>query len=344
MRAIGGRSQSAKYTWRDYLSYIREITFPSLTRSLGAVTAAVAVLLGGWVTTVDAANSSLPGDALYGFKLVTEQVQLRLSSAERRAVLHTEFAERRLEEVTALQVAGPSADAQVKVAVDGFTREIASANQELRVLVESGSAQALATASAVEGRLSAFDAVLDEAVAVSSDTEMTTYVQDAKDAARETQSTAVAVVVDSHEEQGDDATERELQDMFQRELGDLRGRQTFDLHRLEVVQSSLVVHTDKLAGVTAPTPSDFAIFTATVKEADKNITAAMDTFALGGYREAFEKLRSIDGDLLAVESRLAQAEIAIVTALSNPVVINPEPTVQVIPETVTTPVTPEISN
>lgn len=335
MRAIGGRQQqTVQYGWRDYVSYIRNVTFPSFGRSLSAATAAVAIVFGGWVTTVDAAHNSLPGDALYGFKLVTEQVQLRLASAERRAVLHTEFAERRLEEVVALQETGSAADEHVRVAVDAFTREIASANQELQGLVQNGSTSALATASEVEGRLNAFDAVLNEAAAVSSDTEVTTHVQDAKDAARETQSTAVAVVVETHEMQGDKISERELQDMFQRELGDLRGRQTFDLHRIEVVKASAVQHAEKLMGITLPTSHDLYVLSQVIEDADIGITEAMNLFAKGDYRAAFDRLRVIDSDLLAVEARLAQTEITIVTALSAPVP-KPEASAQ---EPVSTPV------
>lgn len=320
LRAIGSRSSSpvASYSWGDYLSYIRESKLPTLTRSFAAAAAGVVLMLGGWITTVDAAANSLPGDTLYGLKLVSEQVRLRLAPLEQRAVLHTEFAERRLDEVIALQHAGTVESANIKVAVEAFKNEITSANADLQQLVLLGSAEALQTANALEGKLTSFDAALNETAATSANVEVSTQVEDAKDAARETQSTAVSVVVDSHEEQATDYSQRELQDMFQRELGDLRGRQTFDVHRVEVVQGSLAAHADRLAGVIVPSADDFKVITYAINNADKGISEAMNLFALGGYRGAFDKLRSVDGELLLVEARLAQVEIAIVTALTSP--------------------------
>lgn len=320
LRAIGNRTSSpiVSYNWGDYLTYIRESKLPTVARSFSTAAAAVVLMLGGWITTVDAAANSLPGDALYGLKLVTEQVRLRLAPLEQRAVLHTEFAERRLNEVVALQHAGTVEQKNVEVAVAAFRSEITSANTELQALVASGSADALETATAVEGKLTAFDAALNETAATSANAEVSTQIEDAKDAARETQSTAVAVVVDTHEEQASDYSQRELQEMFQQELGALRGRQTFDLHRVEVVQNSLVAHAVFLVGVTVPTTDDFKVITYAITNADKGISEAMNLFAIGGYRGAFDKLRSVDGELLLVEARLAQVEITIITALSAP--------------------------
>lgn len=61
------------------------------------------VAVGGWIATVSASYNAVPGDALYNVKLATERVQLVAVEATgdktKTAKLHTEFAERRANEV-----------------------------------------------------------------------------------------------------------------------------------------------------------------------------------------------------------------------------------------------------
>ena len=64
-------------------------------------------LSGGSAVTALAAQSALPGDALYPVKMTLEQTRLSLSrDAANRAQLQLEFAERRLEEIEALIAEG----------------------------------------------------------------------------------------------------------------------------------------------------------------------------------------------------------------------------------------------
>jgi hypothetical protein len=74
---------------------------------LGTVAATLivvlALVLAGGGGIVYASTDSLPGSPLYSVKRATEQVQLFLApTGTKRAVLHIEFAQRRLEEVQAL--------------------------------------------------------------------------------------------------------------------------------------------------------------------------------------------------------------------------------------------------
>ena len=345
LSAIGARHTTVQatapvYTLADYLSYIKATQLPTLTTSFAGALAVLVVLFGGSLGTVNAASNSLPGDPLYGLKLVTEQVQLRLASLQDRAVLHTEFAGRRLAEATALQQTGPTnpnqqaaQTANVKVAVNAFKTEIASANADLQALAASGNADALQTASQVAEQITAFNTTLDATAASSastaSDTEnqdsqtkpdddsstIKTEVADARDATRETQSTAVAVVVDTHEAAATTSSTRDVASLFQQQLGDLRGRQTFDLHRVTVVQTALAKLAPQLANTPVPSADDFKTITYNVTQADAGISQAMDLFAEGAYRAAFDKLRSVDGELIQVEARLADVENIIVNAL-----------------------------
>ena len=60
-------------------------------------------LFGGGYVTASAAGAALPGDALYPIKLDLEQARLSLTTNRvRQAELHLEFAQRRMDEITAL--------------------------------------------------------------------------------------------------------------------------------------------------------------------------------------------------------------------------------------------------
>lgn len=319
MQAIGGEPtyEKPRYTFADYFEYYRSVYFPKVVRLGAGAVATVAIVFGGWLTTANAAQRSLPGDALYGFKLITEQAQLRLSSADRRAILHTEFAGRRLEEAVALQSQGVSASAEtVKTALSAFKEEVASANEELQALRSSDSADTLSVAATVEENLNALDSVLDQAATAGS--EVSVDVADALDASRETQATAVSVVVDTHEETQTETSHDELEAMFMRQFGDLEARRAFDTKRITIVHTAIIVHRDELNGVTLPTANDFAHFTAVVTGAEVTLNTALNAYTTADYRQAFALLKSIDGELREIENRLAQAEISITQALTPP--------------------------
>lgn len=319
MTAIGADplAQPRVYGWREYLSFYKETLLPRTMRTLGTATAAVAVVLGGWLTTVHAATHSLPGDPLYGLKLITEQAQLRLASLEERAILHTEFAERRLHEAVALQEQGVDpATNGVRDVFAALKQEMASASDNLQELQVSGNGAAAETASIVEARLGALDTVLDHTVAVSTSVEISTEVQQAKDVSREVQSTAVGVIVEDHEEAETKQSKRELSDMFMREYGNVQARQEFNLHRVEVLGNAIRLHAALFVDTELPSEDDLATMALAIADVGERIGDAMDNFAIGGYRSAFDTLHSLDGELLLMEARLAQAEITVTNVLS----------------------------
>ncbi|MFA5129301.1 MAG: DUF5667 domain-containing protein [Patescibacteria group bacterium] len=82
----------ADRTWGRFLSLAKG--------PVAAVMAVIAVIFGGSFVSVRAAERSLPGDALYSLKLVTEQAQLALESSKTGKVkLKVEFAKRRIGEL-----------------------------------------------------------------------------------------------------------------------------------------------------------------------------------------------------------------------------------------------------
>lgn len=321
MAAIGYTPSATpvRYGLRDYFEYYKATLGPSMVRSFAGATAGIILLLGGWLTTVHAASNSLPGDPLYGFKLITEQVQLRMASLEQRAVLHTEFAERRLHEAVTLQENGATDADDVRVAFDGFKREVSSANSDLQMLQQAGSADAVETAGKIEQKLASLDAVLDQTVG----TDATIVAQEAKDISREAQTTAVAVVVDTHESGDTVAPTVEMQQMFMRQFGDLEARQSFDLHRLEVIYNAVTSDDPRLADIALPSTVELGLVEKILLGEETRLADALTGYNSGDYRAAFDMLQSIDGELQQEEYRMAQTEIAITQSFTQPPDVTP---------------------
>lgn len=71
-----------------------------LRKPIMAILSLVAVMTGGSMMSVSAAERSLPGDFLYGLKLATEQARLAwVSAKEEKLKLKTEFTGRRIQEI-----------------------------------------------------------------------------------------------------------------------------------------------------------------------------------------------------------------------------------------------------
>ena len=320
MAAIGHTPSTApvRYGVADWFEYFRATMGPVVVRSFAGATAGLVLLLGGWMTTVNAATNSVPGDSLYGLKLITEQVQLRLASLEQRAVLHTEFAERRLQEVVTLQQSSSVNEDNVRVAFDGFTREVSSANSDLTALQETGSADAVATAGKIEEKLASLDVILNQSATTSdADAVSVAGAQEAQDASRSAQSAAVAVVVDSHTETETTASATEMQQMFMRQLGELEARQSFDLHRVDVLRKARANDDPRLDAVDLPTTSELGSIEKNIKSAEVTLNEATTEYGNGNFRTAFDMLNGVDGTLQQIEYGMAQAEIAITQAMTE---------------------------
>lgn len=70
----------------------------------------IVVGLGGGTAAVVASQNSLPGDALYSVKELTESVQITLTRDDKKAELYLKLAEKKLEEIQKLEEKGASID------------------------------------------------------------------------------------------------------------------------------------------------------------------------------------------------------------------------------------------
>ncbi len=96
------------------------------------------ILFGGVGATAFASQSALPGDALYPVKTSLEQTQIALArDAYQRALLHLDFAQRRLDEMNAL--VGENRYTDIEKASNEFEDYVQRAIDELQVVMTADS-------------------------------------------------------------------------------------------------------------------------------------------------------------------------------------------------------------
>lgn len=287
--AAGEKTAFSFWTMRQFISM-----------PIASLASLCILVFGGWMTTVNAA-SSLPGDTLYNVKLITERARLRFVSLEHKAVLHTEFAERRLQEVVALST-DPNRQDDLEKAASAFQRELALAEGDLRRMQEEGSQDTLAVAGEVENKIDQLAAVISDS---SENTAQVPQVTQAQEVAREASQSVVEVMVDTHEASEDqELSSREMLNLYKDTVSEIRDTEAFLLGRLAVVER-IATEMDLDIEEIHALEYDIATTMERMGEADAFVAA-------GGYRAAFEVVNGIDATLREAERSVNAIEFSIV--------------------------------
>lgn len=302
MKAIRNHGEQAELVPLSTAGYIRFTVLNSVVRPMGVSAAIFVLIIGGWMTTVSAASNSVPGDALYGLKLVTERAQLTISSLDRRAVLHTEFAERRLHEVVALDVNSEYLDSTW----EAFRTEMKMAGDELAQLQAEGGNNVISVASTIDQKIDDLNNGLSQLPGNENTVET-------KKVAQEVSNSAVGVLVEQHEVAESEDSDRALSQSFKDQYNDLMGRQAFDLGRIAVIKNA--VNSDAVSSAVLGSENLISL-EFLVKDATDSVSEAMNLAAVGGYRAAFELMNEADNTLLDIEARLAVMEFAVTNELN----------------------------
>ncbi len=160
----------------------------------------------GWITSVQAASNSLPGDVLYPIKIASERTQVALASLSEdgRAVtgLRVAFAKRRLDEVKRV-VRTPDSKkkaARAATAMQGFKKEITSLHDSLKQVQASQTETATELAKAMQARNAEFTAAISEAhkAAAVEDPLIAHELKTAEQLVDQTTLTALGVLVQKH--------------------------------------------------------------------------------------------------------------------------------------------------
>ena len=305
MAAIGHKEQQSAAV---FAGFFRWSFRAHVSQPMTAAVVLACFLVGGF-GTVQVASASLPGDRLYGLKLVTEQAQLRLASIESKAVLHTEFAERRLTEAMTLTGVGGAASAHAATAMDAFKKELALADTTLRELHEGGSEETIKIAQAVDEKIEELSSVLETSNDGASE-ESTEDGQTAEELARAVSETVTDVIVETVEESGDEVSSYELGAMFKDDLREIQNRQTYDLGRLVVIRNAFEAYPDLRTLESLSSVNEDAI-EFSITQATEGVPEAMSLMAVGGYRTAFDLLQEANNALLTLEADLVTIESSI---------------------------------
>lgn len=317
LAAIGHEERMVVQTTARF-AFARWFTMDLISAPIATTAAIFVFVLGGWLTTVNAASTSLPGDTLYGLKLVTEQAQLQLASLEDRAVLHTEFAQRRLSEAVAIgNSQNPEKDTYVSSTLQAYKQQMSLAQGDLRELSQSGSDQTAQIASAIDQSITQLNNVIDASIVSSSNTESqvvsATEVKDATDAASQT---VVDVLVDTHDAEPGTTHVIDIQKVFRDALADVEKRQTFDLGRIAKIRTALAAH-PTIDQTNLPQEKTLVSFEREITAVTVGVPDAMDALAAGGSRTAFDSLASMKANLKEIESRIAAQEILVTQAIAG---------------------------
>lgn len=300
-------------------------------KPVAASAAAVVFLAGGWMTT-SAAQTSLPGDTLYNVKLITERAQLRVASLDRRAVLHTEFAGNRLEEVAALQrvvAEKPDKAPYISKTVTAYQQEIASATTDLQILQTQNQTQALTTAASVLDQVAMLTESAGQlAITTSANTQNASQISEehtqdvAEQVVQTTEAIAKAaknVAIESHELSPSIESTHEMESLFRSTLGAIETRRAMVLHRIRKIEEISMEQKAVLAqaGVVLPRKSVFTEMKSTLDDIDNATPSLMNDFAAGSFRSALGALEEIERILASMETNLTLVEEPIITALSQ---------------------------
>ncbi|EKD47220.1 MAG: hypothetical protein ACD_66C00167G0001 [uncultured bacterium] len=287
------------------VAYIKWNAFSFATRPIGVGLVIFALLFGGWFTTVKAAVGSIPGDTLYNVKLITEQAQLIISPQDQRAVLHTQFAQRRMVEIQSLQqIDDGRSERYLAETVHALETEVVKAGDALTQLKNNQDANTLTVASVLDEKISTLQAELN---AIGD--------QSAKDATETTtavSNSAVDAIMDVHEQTETQESGVALNRSFKNEYTDLRERQTFDTGRVQTI--SAIINENAIEGILSG--DDILRLQFEIDQATDDVAEAMNSFAAGAYRGAFDMLRDADTTLLGIEARLASIEEQVMTVLN----------------------------
>lgn len=309
---VDAKQERAAYPLSDHLEYWQWKFSRVCLRPASVALSAFALIFGGWIATVNASFDTVPGDVFYPVKLATERVQISLAtSGQQRAKLHAEFAGRRLDEMNAITSSDlEGKDIRVRAAMDGFQQEIASVNSELISFASANPEGAASLAIIVDQKTDAYVQAIAK-TAPSGSEESQLAVAESLTAAEDSNAQAISTIVQSHETNQRPQTEESLQKNFQEKLKELETRVALSLGRLEVIQSVLVNR-----------GSFTAAYAGRLKDARDAVSAhdaatedAMDTFAAGGYRTAFDLLSEIERQIGTSEEIITELEIEITTGL-----------------------------
>jgi len=192
-------------TWASELS---RIVFPWRVLKLAArpalaLISVIALVLGSGLS-VSASDRALPGDALYGLKIATENVQMALTFNKKEAAkMHVELAGKRVNEVRKIKENSDSPQNKIQkinVAIDKFKEEISTVQNNLETMKnESSPAAMVEMAKIVDSKATEYrDDLAETTSEMPAGGEAAEKINQGVDMTETTSDQALAVIVENH--------------------------------------------------------------------------------------------------------------------------------------------------
>jgi len=192
------RESLSGYTRHFFSIFVPTESLALAARAVGLFLLVIGTVFGGGLVSAQAYRDAAPGKTFYNMKLAVERVQLFLApNDEYRTRLHTEIADRRLDEIAKL-AEGPLADQQLAAGVlEDFGREVLALQSGLEKLHAADPAGMVETAKLTERKMAVYQNVLRKAGA-SLPASLQSSVSRTRDLLDGVTIAAMAVIVEQH--------------------------------------------------------------------------------------------------------------------------------------------------
>lgn len=188
-----------------------------VARPVGVLTLIVFFAFSSGVFGISASKTSIPGDILYPVKLTGEKIKVGLTvSSEKKAELHVQFAEERMNEIETVlvQETEPAKkQAKVKIAVDEMKKDIQKATETIDKVKEipKKSQSVAETVKEIDKKSEGITEKIEQKKKeLKEDKELSKTLTEAEEATEEISVVAVAVLVEKHEKGEIELSETEL--------------------------------------------------------------------------------------------------------------------------------------
>ncbi len=207
----------------EYARHLFSIFFPAegfamAARAAGVFMLVVGTVLGGGLASAELYSGAVPGQLAYKMKIGVEKAQLALApNDDYKTRLHTEFADRRLDEASTLAEEDAAHQAYVPGVLVAFNAEISALSNGLEALKTSDPERVAEAAKLMERKMAVYQNILRK-TGSSLPASLQPQVAVSRDLVDDVTIKAIAVIVEKHLAGSSDAPRTVVVNKFEERL------------------------------------------------------------------------------------------------------------------------------
>lgn len=302
--AVEAKNSAWKIIGGGFSIFLPQKFILNVVRPLAILLLVVSVASSGWITTVDAAYETLPGDLLYPAKRAAEKARVTaaaiIGDKKGEAKLHSEYAKRRAVETKKI-IADPAKKGRVGQSVADLKNEIKNVEDSLNIIKDNPNASDVAdVAKEMSANTEQVKNVLQEVKddltdsTAADDLALSKEISETKEMAKDVTMKAVEVVVTKHLEGDNSVTSEEVKNTINKFLQNVTSEaietgENMD-SAIEAAKSSETAVKPVLAVISTSTPTfgeGIGVVTTAVAE---KVAAAREFLVSGDLAGAVSKL------------------------------------------------------